>query len=165
VKQIVISLLALLFFGGVELRAASTVEEINVKVDTIDKRIKDKDKTLPSIETSYDYKDATEGVPPQLSFFFDIETKKLVACMVHVGHETWSKEFSYYFDENEDIMKYLEVVPTSESGPSASRAAIIYGKDRKVLWENLQASPRQAPEKIKALYQALSKAGDEFAPY
>jgi len=125
VKQIIIGLLALLFFGGAEVRAASTVEEINVKVDKIDKRINDKDDSLPSIETSYDYKEPTEGVPPQFSFFFDRETRKLVACRVHVGHETWAKEFSYYFDENEDIMKYLEVIPASESGPEASRAAII----------------------------------------
>jgi hypothetical protein len=164
VKQIAVSLLVLLLLGGVELRAASTLEEINGKVDKIDKRIKDNDKTLPSIETSYDYKDATEGVPPQFSFFFDSDTSKLVVCKIHVGHETWSKDFFYYFDENEDIQKYLEIVPASTFGPSASRSAIIYSKDGKVLWKNLQA-PRQAPEKIKALYQALSRAANEFAPY
>jgi hypothetical protein len=165
VKQISISLLTLLLFSGVELRAGATVGEINGKVDKIDKRIKDKDKTLPSIETSYDFKDATEGVPPQFSFFFDSGTSKLVACMIHVGHETWGKDFIYYFDENEDIQKYLEIVPASKFGPSASRSAIIYDKDGKVLWQNLQTPPREAAEKIKALYQALSKAADKFAPY
>jgi hypothetical protein len=163
VKQIVVTLLTLIFFGGVELRAASTVEEINGKVDKIDQRIKDKDKTLPSIETSYDFKDATEGVPPQFSFFFDSGTSKLVLCMIHVGHETWGKDFFYYFDENEDMQKYLEIVPASQFGPAASRSAIIYGKDGKVLWKNLQTPPRQAPEKIKALYHALSQASDKFA--
>ena len=163
-KQIAISLLALLFFGGVELRAAATVEEINGKVDKIDKRIKDKDKTLPSIETSYDFKDATEGVPPQFSFFFDGGTSKLVVCKIHVGHETWGKDFFYYFDENEDIQKYLEIVPASKFGPSTSRSAIIFDKDGKVLWKNLETPPRQAPEKIKTLYRALSKAADKFVP-
>jgi hypothetical protein len=163
VKQIAISLLTLLFFGGAELRAASTVEEINAKVDKIDQRIKQKDKTLPSIETSYDYKDATEGVPPQFSFFFDSDTGKLVLCQIHVGHETWSKEFFYYFDESEDIQKYLEAVLASNfGGHPASRSAIIYGKDGKVLWKNLE-TPRQTPEMIKALYRALSKAADKFS--
>jgi hypothetical protein len=36
VKQIVVNLLTLLFFGGAELGAASTVEEINAKVEQID---------------------------------------------------------------------------------------------------------------------------------
>jgi hypothetical protein len=165
VKQIAMSLLALLFFGGAELRAASPVEEINAKVDKIDKLIKNGDKTLPSIETSYDFKNATEGVPPQFSFFFDSGTSKLVVCKIHVGHETWAKEFFYYFDENEDIQKYLEVVPASLFGPSASRSAIIYGKNGKVLWQNLETAPRQTPEEIKDLYEALSKAADKFAPY
>jgi hypothetical protein len=164
VKQIAIGLLALLFFGSAELRAASTVEEINAKVDKIDKLIEGKDKTLPSIETSYNYAH-TEGVPPQFSFFFDSSTSKLVVCKIHVGHETWAKDFFYYFDENEDIQKYLEVVPASKFGPSASRSAIIYSKNGKVLWRNLETPPRQAPEKIKGLYQALSNAADEFAPY
>jgi hypothetical protein len=165
VKQIAISLLALLFLGSAAPRAASTVEEINARADKIDKQIKDKDKTLPSIETSYDFKDATEGVPPQFSFFFDSGTGKLVVCKIHVGHETWAKDFFYYFDENEDIQKYLEVVPASKSGPSASRSAIIYGKNGKVLWKNLEIPPRLAPEQIKGLYQSLSKAADKFAPY
>ncbi len=164
-KQIAISLLALLFFGSAELGAGSTVEEINAKVDKIDKLIKDKDKTLPSIETSYDFKDATEGVTPQFSFFFDSGTSKLVVCKIHVGHETWSKDFFYYFNENEDIQKYLEVIPASKFGPSTSRSAIIYDKSGKVLWKNLDTPPRQAPEKIKGLYQALSKVADKFAPY
>jgi hypothetical protein len=151
VKQIAMSLLALLFFGGAELRAASPVEEINAKVDKIDKLIKNGDKTLPSIETSYDFKNATEGVPPQFSFFFDSGTSKLVVCKIHVGHETWAKEFFYYFDENEDIQKYLEVVPASLFGPSASRSAIIYGKNGKVLWQNLETAPHQTPEEIKDL--------------
>lgn len=119
-KQIATGLLALLFFGSAELRAASTVEEINAKVDRVDKLIEDKDKSLPSIETSYDFKDATEGVPPQFSFFFDSGTSKLVVCKIHVGHETWAKDFFYYFDENEDIQKYLEVVPASKFGCSSS---------------------------------------------
>jgi hypothetical protein len=165
VKQIAIGLLTLLFFGGAELRAASTVEEINAKVDRIDKLIKDKDKTLPSIETSFDFKDATEGVPPQFSFFFDSGSSKLIVCRIHVGHETWGRDFFYYFDENEDIQKYLEVVPASKFGPSASRSAIIYGSNSKVLWKNLETPPRQAPETIRALYQALSKAADKFAPH
>jgi hypothetical protein len=163
VKRIIISL-TLLSFGSAGLPAASAVEEINAKVDKIDKLIKNKDKTLPSIETSYDFKDATEGVPPQFSFFFDSGTSKLVACKIHVGHETWGKDFVYYFDEKEDIQKYLEVVPRSEFGPAASRSAIIYGKDGKVLWKNLQSPPRQAPEAIRALYHDLSKAADKFAP-
>jgi len=165
VKQIAISLLALLFFGSAEIRAASDVEVINAKADKIDKLITGKDKTLPSIETSYDFKDATEGVPPQFSFFFDSITSKLVVCKIHVGHETWAKDFFYYFDENEDIQKYLEVVSASKFGPSTSRSAIIYGKNGKVLWKNLETPPRQAPEKIKGLYQALSKAADKFALY
>jgi hypothetical protein len=165
VKRIAIGLLALLIFGSGELRAASTVEEINARVDKIDKLIKEQDKTLPSIETSYDFKNATEGVPPQFSFFFDSDTSKLVVCKIHVGHETWAKDFFYYFDEDEDIQKYLEVVPAVKFGPSSSRSAIIYGKNGKVLWKNLDTPPRQAPEKIKDLYQALSKAADRFVPY
>lgn len=163
-KQICIGFVALLLFGGVELCAASPLDEVNVKVERIDKRIENGDKTLPSLETSYDFKDTTEGVPPKMSFFFDIETKKLLACFVWVGHETWSRKFAYYFDDREELMKYMEIIPPPNLGVSPSRKAIIYGEKGKVLWENHGGHPRQEPEMIKALYQALQKAGDEFAP-
>jgi hypothetical protein len=161
-KRLAIGLLAFMLLGNVALKAA-TIEQINARVDRINQRINDADKTLPSIETYYEYNDATEGAPPRFSFFFD-EKDKLVACMVRVGHETWSKEFFYYFDRNEKIMKYLEVIPPNNGlGPEPGRAAIIYGDGGKVLWDNLHAPPRQTPETIKALYKALSKTGLEFA--
>ncbi|MCL2021511.1 MAG: hypothetical protein FWG81_05305 [Betaproteobacteria bacterium] len=164
-KRIIIGILAFMLLGNVGLQAA-TIEEINAKVDRINKQIKDKDISLPSIETRYDYIDPTESVPPEFSFFFDIDTGKLVACRVHVGHETWAKQFFYYFDENEKIMKYLEIIPPGYgSGPEPYRAAIIYNAKGKVLWDNYQAPPRHTPEAIKALYRTLHDAALRFAAY
>ena len=161
-KHVVVSILALLLCSRAALGAASVIDEINGRVDSIDRRIKDQDKTLPSIETSYDFKDVTEGAPPQFSFFFDGGTGRLVACRISVGHETWGRQFFYYFDDSEQIQKYLEVVPPGGSGPPPSRSAILYARDGTIVWRNFEGLPRQAPERIKALYHALSKAGKEF---
>ena len=158
-KHIVIGLLAFLLLGNVALQAA-TIEEINAKVAKIDKQIQDQ--KLPSIETDYNYNGPTEGVPPQFSFFFDHETNdyetlKLVACVAHIGRETWSEDFFYYFDENEKIMKYVE----KRNDLEPTRTAIIYNSNGRVLWEN--GGTRIAPEKIKTLFKALSEAGNEIA--
>ena len=148
------------------------MEDINKKIDEVERRIEKHDKTLPSIEVTYDYKDVTEGVPPQFSFFFDVNTGKLVACKIHVGFETWSRDVAYYFDENEEIEKYLEIVPHSKNGPSAYRSAIIYGKNGKVLRTNMNGGLRKetrdpiaAPDTIKALFHALGDAADKFSRY
>jgi len=161
-----------LLFSGGTLQAAISLEDINNKVDKVERRIEKHDKTLPSIEVTYDYKDATEGVPPQFSFFFDIETGKLVACKIHVGFETWSRDVAYYFNENEEIEKYLEIVPQSKYGPSAHRSAIIYGKNGKVLWTNMNGGlpreppdPRETPDTIKTLFHELRDALDKFSHY
>jgi hypothetical protein len=160
-KHLAIALFVTLLLANTEARAV-TVEQINATVEQIDKRISAQE--LPSIEANYDYKDATEGAPPSFSFFFDVRTSKLVACIVSVGHETWVKQFYYYFDENEKIIKYLEVIPPSDAGPATSRTAIIYDGNGKVLWKDIQA-PRQMPNSIKTLYKSLSKAADAFARY
>lgn len=137
------------------------VEAVNKKVDAIEKRLS-KGGDLPHIDTSYEYEDATEGVSPGFKFFFDSKSERLVACKIHVGHETWSKDFTYYFDEDGGLLKYLEVVSGREDNPP--RAAIIYGKGGKSLWHNLDA-PRLTPEKIKAIYKSLQEGAKPFEPY
>jgi hypothetical protein len=161
--RIVVGALAFLLLGGVQLRA-ETVDSVNAKVAQIDKRIADHDKSLPSIVTNYDFYDATENFPPQMSFYFESETKKLVACVAWVGHETWGESFAYYFDENGNILKYLQVIlPPDGVVFDTTRYAIIYNTDGTVLWRNVPESPQPTPEAIKALYKALAAAGDEFS--
>ncbi|MCL2713355.1 MAG: hypothetical protein FWD68_01850 [Alphaproteobacteria bacterium] len=158
-KSIVICLFVLLCFGGVELRAASLVEEINAKVEGIDKRIKDGDFGILSVEQKIE----SEGAPPSFSFYYDRGTERLIACEVSVGFETWSRQYFYYFDDNENVMKYLEVIPASTlGGPGPRREGMIFGKDE-VLWTNLQQPPRQPPGTIKELYHGLMKASYSFS--
>jgi hypothetical protein len=74
------------------------------------------------------------------------------------------KGLSFIISMRRTYSKYSDVTPATEFGPPTSRSAMIYGRDGKVLWETLQIPPRQAPEKIKDLYLAMSEAADKLAP-
>ncbi len=159
-NSLIILLCGLLFLAARIPALGATVAEINDKVEKIQKRIQVKNKDLPHLDVAYDYNDATEGVPPGFKFYFDAESQKLTACLIHVGHETWSHDFSYYFDEQENVLKYLDVIFGDEN--KSPRSAIIYGKDGKPLWKNVDA-PRLEPAEIRTLYRALQKTSETIS--
>ena len=48
-----------------------------------------------------------EGNPAKITFYFKSDSV-IVAVKVSVGHETWYNEFSYYFNEKKNLVKYLK---------------------------------------------------------
>jgi hypothetical protein len=136
----------------------ATVTAINAVVAAIDKQIDAKE--LDSLVVEYQMTDATEGVPPSFKFFYDAKTNGLIACEIHVGHETWSKNFRYYFDPAGAPLKYREQVIGREDKPAP--VAIIYGPQSKILWKNVVGPPPLKPAAIMDLYATLSKRLEAF---
>jgi hypothetical protein len=125
------------------------VQEINQRVAEIDKAIG----SLPFISISEEI--LTEGVPPAYRMYFRRQSPdKLVAAVVTVGHETWATIFSYYFDDQQRPLKYLKACSGLPDCPS--RAAIIYGPDRKVIWKNTE-EPAVLPSQILALFSTIAR--------
>jgi hypothetical protein len=131
------------------LRAADPIKEINARVEKILQQIKSED--LPVLNVKYDYKQPTEGVPPSFKFYFNRHDEKLVACEIHIGHETWAKSIGYYFDFDGHPMKYRE---TSSHQDPQKAWGIIFGAGGKVLWKNTDA-PHLSPKDIQDLYSLL----------
>lgn len=148
-------------------KSSSAVDAVNSAVDRLEKRILERDKTLPSLNMEYDFHDATEGVPPSLKCFF--ETKKteksersvLRVCKIHIGHEVYSVSHAYYLDESGRPMKYLVVNSgvSGEGGMPASREGAIYDKPGRVIWSSAGGakSPMTFKEVI-ALFSSLNNA-------
>lgn len=102
-----------------------------------------------------------ESDTPECRFYYDFDTYKLVAVIVDVGHETWSKSFYYFFDKEERIIKYLEFIDRPDNPP---RTAIIYDSNGGVLWSNTD-KPVVNPDDIKAFYKKSLLYQTEFSKY
>jgi hypothetical protein len=173
-----ISLLAL--FPSVALSAGNakrhqskdvaSIEAANRKVDELERRITAKDKSLPTLQVEYDFHDATEGVPPDFKFYFesgkagDAEKPVLRACRTHVGHEVYSKDYTYYFDEKGNPLKFLAMNSgvSGEGGFPASRDGIIYDGANHVIWSSGKSTPPLSFNEIKVLFISLDKSLKSF---
>lgn len=113
--------------------ADSRIKTINNKVAAIEKRIKQDN--IPKIVLKYDLGE-NEGSPPEAFYYYDWKTKKLIVVKIHVGHEVFGIDHSYYF-ENDHILKYLKTYSNHPQNPP--RSAIIYADDGTVLWKNMDA--------------------------
>ncbi len=155
--------------GGTAKNSA-VIDAVNGVVDRLEERILKRDKNLPSLNSEYDFHDATEGVPPSFKCYFETEkTEKseptiLRACKVHVGHEVYSVDHIYYFDEASRPMKYLVVSSgiSGEGGMPASRKGIIYDKSGRIVWSSTGVSAPMTFKEVKAVFTALNGALGKF---
>ncbi|MBN8542067.1 MAG: hypothetical protein J0L82_16865 [Deltaproteobacteria bacterium] len=150
---------------------STAIDAINSSADRLEKRISERDKSLPSLNVEYDFRDATEGVPPNIKCFF--ETKKteksersvLRVCKIHIGHEVYSVIHTYYLDESGRPMKYLVVNSgiSGDGGMPASREGVIYDKSGRIVWSSTGGakSPMTFKE-IIGLFSSLNNALGKF---
>ncbi len=153
-----------------EAKKSLTIKEINTAVDVLEERISKLDKALPVLKVEYDFHDATEGVPPDLKFFY--ETKKvnlkeksvLRVFKTHVGREIQSIDRIYYFDENGQAMKFLEVNSgiSGESGFPSSRRGIIYDRSGNKIWSSPEAEAPISFKDVSKIFDTLEKGLGKF---
>jgi hypothetical protein len=146
------------------------INSINNDVAQLELKISKSDISLPSLNIDYNFYNATEGVPPSFKFYF--ERKKsgsdekmiLRVCKIHVGHEVFSIDYIYYFDELGAPLKYLQVDSGVNGEPSApaSREGIIYGKDKKIIWSSKNIQPKVSFQEITSLFTILDKNLKKF---
>jgi hypothetical protein len=156
-----------LIASSIPARAASSasgrVEEIkkaNTEVALIKRQIEDG--KLAQLKFEYGLPEATERVPPEVHFYFEVSGGKSVlrASTVSVGNETWSREFDYFYSADSSPLKYLETI-SGLADPSAPKA-IIYGKADQVLWKNLDR-PRVDPHEMQRTFESLSATLKSFS--
>ena len=153
-----------------ESKKSLAIKEINTAVDVLEKRISEFDKALPMLKVGYDFQEPTEGVPPDLKFYF--ETKKsglkeksvLRVFKTHVGREVYSVDRAYYFDENGQPMKFLEVNSgiSGESGFPSSRRGIIYDKSGNKIWSSPEAGIPMSFKDVSNIFDTLDKGLGKF---
>ena len=148
----------LLLFLPVKIFAESSVSNVNSRVAAIDKAIADGEYPVIILENDMG---PTEGVPPIMHFYYELETEQLVAAIMTAGHETWSKTFSYYYDGDENIQKYLVVIDRYDNPP---REAVIYDRSGEVLWKNTEL-PISEPKEIRAFFRKAMSFQDVFSRY
>jgi len=105
----------------------------------------------------------SEGVPPEMTFYFNEKNEQLIAVKAHVGHEVWGTTYYYFFNEKEKIIKYLTFNSASKDIPEIDkkRYAIIYNPEGKIIWKNTETAKIE-PEKVLKLYKLLSACNNGF---
>jgi hypothetical protein len=101
-----------------------------------------------------------EGSPPAFSMYY--RGDRLIAVVVTVGHETWSKEFRYYYYANGNPKKYMEIVKNRPDNPP--KEARIYAQDGSIVWKNTENEPIKFNE-LKTLFLTLQKTRKGFITY
>ena len=147
-------------------KSAAEVTEVNSKVSRLEQQIKSQqtgDQGIFVLEVSHGATN-TEGVPPSFKYYYEFQGEKpvLCACRIHVGHETWSNDFDYFFDSNEKVLKYRKLVKGREDKPEP--LAIIYSKSGAVIWKNTE-KPNLEPIEILTNFKTLIKQSNAFASY
>jgi hypothetical protein len=138
--------------------AGNPVTSVNRKVELLDRAIAAGEYPLITVEND---RGATEGLPPVMRFYYERESEQLVAAFITAGHESWSKSFSYYFDGDENILKYLVVIDRMDDPP---REAVLYDGKGGVLWKNTEL-PSAEPREILAFFRKAMSYQDVFSRY
>jgi hypothetical protein len=133
-----------------------TIADINKAVIAIDDSILRDEYTTLHIEEHSE----AEGAPPSFSMYY--KGDRLIAVVVSVGHETWSKEFRYYYYINGKPQKYVEVINKRPDNPP--RVAIIYSENGSVLWKNVEKEVINFSE-LQNLFLTLQKTRKSFSTY
>lgn len=133
------------------------IKELNKFVKTIDSAIKTDEYSRVVIDEFSEY----EGSPATITFFFKKDSI-MVAVKVSVGHETWINEFWYYFNNSGNIIKYLK--KTIDRPDNPANRAIIYGKNKIILWQNIDEMAVSVNQ-IKELFYSIQKIRLKFAQY
>jgi hypothetical protein len=102
----------------------------------------------------------SEGAPPAISMYY--RGDRLIAVIVTVGHETWSKEFRYYFNTNGKPKKYMEIIKSRPDNPP--KVARIYAEDGTIIWKNIENETIKFNE-LQDLFTTLQKTRKGFGTY
>lgn len=107
-----------------------TIAEVNKAVAATDDSILRGEYAVLHVEE----RSEAEGSPP--AFFMYYRGDRLIAVEVSVGHETWSKEFRYYYYANGNPKKYMEIIKNRPDNPP--KEARIYAEDGTIVWKNIE---------------------------
>jgi hypothetical protein len=102
----------------------------------------------------------SEGAPPAISMYY--RGDRLIAAVVTVGHETWSKEFRYYYNANGNPKKYMEIIKNRPDNPP--KVARIYAEDGTIVWKNIENEAIKFSE-FQGLFTTLQKTRKGFSKY
>ena len=111
------------------------------------------------ISIEHDY--FLESAPAQINFYLDKE--RLRAVYIRIAHETWENKFCYYFDKDENIIKFLKII--LYRGDKNPRKSIFYNKDGSIIWKNIEkcpVDPKVLKDKIKLLHEKLTGIEKHF---
>ena len=134
----------------------SEIKRVNKQVSQIEKTIKNLDILALNVQT-----EATEASPPEIKYYYDPENLELALLRVSAGHEVFSTQYSYYYN-NGKIIKFLkEIIGRPDSPP---KQAIIYGKDESILWKNIDA-PVISTKKVIEIFELNMKTLISFSKY
>ncbi len=136
--------------------SGAEIKSVNAKVAKIAKQKNDLNALELKLHTG-----EFEAVPPEVKYYYDSETLKLVMLEVNVGHETFATKHSYYFSENQALKYIKEILHRADNPP---KQAIIYASDGSVLWKNID-EPAMDSKKAVELFNLNINALKAFAKY
>jgi hypothetical protein len=91
------------------------------------------------------------------------EKSVLRLCTVHVGHEVYAKDYTYYFNSDEIPIKYLTTNSGVAHRMAASRDGIFYGKSGIEAWNPNHIEPPIPFTKVRRIFHSLDASLDAFS--
>lgn len=131
-----------------------TIQQVNVQVAEIIRHKQDYHYIDIKLEVGH-----SEGVPPQIYFYYDAKSGQPRYLHAVTGHETFAINYYYYFF-NDKVIKYLKTY----DGLDEKKTAIIYNSKGEVLWKNTQ-QPVLSLDAVQRLYQSVMSALQAFTGY
>lgn len=105
----------------------------------------------PDVATiSLAWTEESEAQPPRLTFF--VQRGRLLAVRVQVGHETWSSESLFLFDDGERPLKYERRILGRSPAPAPE--VIVFGSGGEVLEGNVPR-PQVEAARLVELHRSL----------
>ncbi|MFC2156091.1 hypothetical protein ACFLRB_06355, partial [Acidobacteriota bacterium] len=131
------------------------IKNQNIKVESLIKKIEQNE--FPHI--FIDNIDFSENGGGGFRFYWNENTGKILAAFIIISHETWQNKFCYFFDANGFPIKYLKQTINRPDQPPEK--GIIYGDKGEIIWQNIEAPPRN-PNEIIEMFKKFRKSIDEY---
>ncbi len=128
--------------------SGTEIKNINKQVA----QIEDEKRELSVLEVKL-HTQEFEAVPPEVMYYYKIDSMELVMLKVVVGHEIFSTKHTYYFS-NGRVIKYLKESFNHPDNPP--KKALIYNNKGDVLFKNIDKPVLSEADVVKLFNNSIS---------
>ena len=155
-KMFVLLLLGGLIFSQAYAEKDNTIKLVNDKVAQIEQGIKEEKFSLMNIEYVMDAREVHAiGIKFYFIFNFEKDTFSLVCVKFEMPMEIYSNEYSYFFDDNEKLIKFNKKTINRPDNPP--KQGKIYDEFGRIAWSNFNYELPIDTEELKCIFKEFNE--------